>query len=79
MGGIHMSKSSLEFAIFCIEEVALKLGLSGTVVYNMLTRESDILHSYLIPSYNVLHTQSKQFIVDDILSMMRERGIRIPC
>ncbi len=70
-----MSKTALEFAIFCIEEVALKLRLPGNVVYDMLSRKSDILAAYLIPSYDVLHTQSKNYIVDDIISLMKERGL----
>ena len=69
-----MSKSALEFAIFCIEAVAQKLHLPGNRVYDMLAKQSDILNTYLIPSFDVLHTQSKQYIVDDILSLMRERG-----
>lgn len=71
----RMSKSALEFTIFCIEAVAQRLHLSGSQVYDMLARRSDILNTYLIPSFDVLHTQSKQYIVDDILSLMRERGV----
>lgn len=70
-----MSKSALEFAIFCIEAVALRLHLPGNRVYDMLAKQSDILNTYLIPSFDVLHTQSRQYIVDDILSLMRERGV----
>lgn len=70
-----MSKSALEFAIFCTEAVAQRLNVPGNQVYDMLARQSDILNTYLIPSFDVLHTQSKQYIVDDILSLMRERGV----
>lgn len=71
----NMNKSTLEFAIFCIEEVASRLRLPGNLVYSMLAEKSDILESYLIPSFDVLHSQSKEFIVDDIVSLMRERGV----
>ena len=70
-----MSKSALEFAIFCIEAVAQRLNVPGNQVYDMLARQSDILNTYLIPSFDVLHTQSRQYIVDDSLSLMRERGV----
>ena len=70
-----MSTSTLEFAIFCIEEIALKLRLPGDLVYDMLSKKSDILNSYVIPSFDVLHTQSKEYIVDDIIALMRERGV----
>ena len=65
----------LEFVIFCIEEVAQKLQLPGNVVYDLLTEHSRILFNYIVPSYDVLHTQSKQYIVDDIISLMREEGV----
>ena len=70
-----MSKSALELAIFCIEAVAQRLNVPGNQVYDMLAKQSDILNTYLIPSFDVLHTQSRHYIVDDILSLMRERGV----
>lgn len=70
-----MPGSMLDFVIFCIEEVATKLQLPGNVVYDLLTKKSDILSGYIVPSYDVLHTQSKQYIVDDIISLMREEGL----
>ena len=70
-----MSVIVLEFSIFCIEEVAAKLQLPGNVVYDMLTKKSRILSDYIIPSYDVLHTQGKQYIVDDIISLMKEKGV----
>ena len=70
-----MPASMLDFVIFCIEEVAAKLQLPGNVVYDLLTEKSDILSGYIVPSYDVLHTQSKQYIVEDIISLMREEGL----
>ncbi len=67
----------LEFAVFCIENVAIRLGKSGEAVYQALTDKSDILNSYIIPEYEVLHTQSKDYIVEDIISLMDERGIEV--
>ena len=70
-----MSKSVLDFAIFCIEGVAERLRLPGNIVYDLLTRKSHILNDYIVPSYDVLHTQSKQYVVDDIISFMKEEGV----
>lgn len=65
----------LEFAIFCIENVAAKLGVSAEKVYDALTEKSDILNDYIIPEYEILHTQGKEYIVDDIIEVMKERGV----
>lgn len=67
----------LEFAIFCIENVALALGVEAEKVYRALTAYGDILHEYIVPEYDVLHTQSKEYIVADILDVMKERGVKI--
>ena len=69
--------NQLEFAVFCIENIAIRLGKNAEEIYQMLTEKSDILNSYIIPEYEMLHTQSKDYIVDDIISLMEERGIQL--
>lgn len=71
---IHNSRE-LEFAVFCIESVAAKLGVSAQEVYKAFTDKSDILRGYIVPEYEVLHTQSKEYIVNDIIELMQERGV----
>ena len=65
----------LEFAVFCIENVAAALGKPSGTVYRALAGDGGILRQYIIPSYDVLHTQGKEYIVDDILEVMKERGV----
>lgn len=72
-----MSERELEFAVFCLENVAARLGKGAEEVYRAWTDESDILRQYVIPSYDVLHTQGKEYIVDDILDVMKERGVAL--
>ncbi len=67
----------LEFAVFCIEMVAEELGKPADAVYRALSGPSDILNQYLVPSYDVLHTQGRDYIVNDILEVMRERGVEV--
>ena len=69
--------SELEFAVFCIENVAAKLGVDAERVYQAFTEQSDILNGYIVPEYEVLHTQGREYIVADILDVMRERGVEI--
>ena len=70
-------KEELEFAVFCIENVAARLGVDGTVIYDAFAKKSDILNSYVIPCYDVLHTQGKEYIVNDLIDMMREKGVTV--
>ena len=69
--------SELEFAVFCIENVAAKLGVDAEYVYQSFTEKSDILNGYIVPEYEVLHTQSREYIVDEILDVMKERGVKV--
>ena len=66
-----------EFAVFCIENVAQRLSVDAEWVYDALTKKSDILNGYIVPEYEILHTQSKDYIVDDILQVMKERGVTV--
>ncbi len=67
----------LEFAVFCIENVADRLGVNPVCIYDAFTKKSDILNNYIVPEYEVLHTQGKNYIVDDLLEMMRWKGVEI--
>lgn len=72
-----LTNDNLEFAIFCIENVAIRLGVGAEKVFVALTEKSDILDSYILPCYDVLHAQGKDYIVDDILDVMAQRGVEV--
>ena len=67
----------LEFVVFCIENVAAKLDVGAERIYQAFTEKSDILNGYIVPEYEVLHTQSREYIVDDFLEVMKERGVEV--
>ena len=71
------SFNELEFTVFCIENVAKKLGVNAERVYQAFTEKSDILNGYIVPEYDVLHTQSREYIVNDLLDVMKERGVEV--
>ncbi len=73
---IH-NRNELEFAIFCIENVAIQLELPAERIYQAFTVESDLLYQYIIPEYEMLHTQSKEYIVADIIEAMKEVGVQV--
>ena len=71
------NSKELEFAIFCIENIAVRLNISAEKVYSALAEKSNILSDYIVPEYGILHTQSKDYIVDDIIELMNEKGVLI--
>lgn len=54
-----------------------RLHVDAQKVYAALTGQTDILQEYIIPEYEVLHTQGKDYIVDDIIDVMKERNVKL--
>ncbi len=77
MDKMMCESKELEFAIFCIENIASRLHVDAQKVYVALSEQTNILKDYIIPEYEVLHTQSKDYIVDDIIDVMHERGVKL--
>lgn len=77
MDKMMCESKELEFAIFCVENIASRLHVDAQKVYVALSEQTNILKDYIIPEYEVLHTQSKDYIVDDIIDVMHERGVKL--
>ena len=70
-----MNKEKLGFAVFCIESIAEYLNKDGAETYYLLTTTSSILDDYIIQYYDSLHTQGKEYIVNDIVEYMEQQGV----
>jgi hypothetical protein len=70
-----VTENEQEFAIFCTETLAEKLGVGGEVVYKMLARDSDLLDTYIVPNYAALHTQGKDYIINDLIALLKKEGL----
>lgn len=69
-----MDRNQLEFVLYCVESLADNLKKDPIEVYELL-KNSGILYEYIVPSYDVLHTQGRDYIVDDILMAMKKKGV----
>ncbi len=70
-----VNKDELDFAVFCIENIAEYLNINAADVYRLLTDDSKILDEYIIQYYDALHTQGKEYIVNDIIECIRNEGL----
>ena len=59
---------------FCVGTIAFDLKQPRNEVYEKLKR-SGILDGYIVPSYDVLHTFSRSYIVSDLTTFMKEKGV----
>lgn len=69
-----MEKKTLEFVTYCISKLAQVLKMSQREVYRRL-KQSGILYDYIVPSYDVLHTFSSRYLIEDITDYMKEKGV----
>ena len=69
-----MDKKTLEFVTFCIGRLSMSLKLPQQEVYKRL-KDSGILYDYIVPSYDVLHTFSSRYLMEDLTGYMREKGV----
>jgi hypothetical protein len=72
---MDMTPEQSFFAVFCIEALADELHTTGDEVYKMLTEDSDILDAYIVPHYDVLHTQGRPWLMADLTGMMKEKKV----
>lgn len=66
----------LSFSIFMLYSLADKWNKTPAMVYKILN-STGILDDYIIACYDVLHTQGKEYLVDDITEYAKEKGVKI--
>lgn len=66
----------LTFSIYLLYSLAESWKKTPSAVYNILN-STGILDSYIIPCYDVLHTQGKEYLVEDITEYVKEKGVSV--
>lgn len=74
--GVMCRKKELSFSIFVLYSLADKWKMTPTEVYKILNK-TGILDDYVIGCYDVLHTQGKEYLVEDITEFAREKGVNV--
>ncbi len=68
-----MNSQTLNFTIFCVGSVADHLKMNARDVYHKL-QSAGIISDYIVPCYDVLHSFSKEYIVEDLVAYMKKKG-----
>ncbi len=69
-----MNTNILNFTIFCISNLSEHLKMNARDVYHKLNN-SGIINDYIVPCYDILHTYSKEYIIEDLVSYMQKKGV----
>lgn len=70
----EMDYKILNFVIFCVGSVADTLKMSAKDVYHRMS-DGAIISDYIVPCYDVLHTFSREYIVEDLIDLMNKKGV----
>ena len=71
-----MNENSLSFVVYMIHACADKWHTSPSRVYKAI-KKSGCLGDYLVPYYDVLHTQSTDYVVRDIGEYLKDREVAV--
>ena len=58
------------FATMAVESGAKRLGITPQAMYRRLKRQ-DLIHQRLMRHYDLLHTQSLDYVAEDIVEMLQ--------
>lgn len=71
-----MNSKILEFVTFTIGSVAERAHKSPADIYRMF-KQANVIAGYLVPAYDILHTYGRQYLVDDVMEFMQEKGVKL--
>ena len=60
----------IHFATMALESGAQKLGITPLIMYRRL-KQQDLIHQRLIRHYDMLHTQSLDYVAEDIAETLQ--------
>lgn len=70
----NMKKEDLNFTIYCVGIVAESLGRAARDVYRLM-QQGNIIMGYIVPCFDVLHSFSREYIVEDLTQLMKKKGL----
>lgn len=71
-----MDENSFSLTVYMIHACANRWNVAPSRVYQALKR-SGCLDRYLLPSYDILHTLSTDYVVQDIEEYLEERDVPV--
>lgn len=70
------TRREIDFSVFLIHRLAESWGKAPAETYRALS-DAKVLEDYIIPFYDVLHTQGEQCLVEEITELVRRRGVAV--
>lgn len=71
-----MTKNQIDYITCVIGALALKTGQSCSLIYKKLN-SIGLIKDYLVAAYDVLHTFSLEYVVEDVIELMKKKGFAL--
>ena len=71
------TEEQLSFAISCIEAVASLIQKDPRDVYAALANKTNLLDDYIARYYDVLHTQDRYYVAEEIVRELAAEGVEV--
>lgn len=72
-----ITEEQLYFSIYCITALSRNLNMSPFDIYNLITERTKILDEYIIRYYDTLHSQGEDYIIGEIVNVLKSKGIKL--
>ena len=69
-GVAHPAYDRIHFATMALESGARRLGITPLAMYRRL-KQQDLIHQRLLRRYDMLHTQSLDYVAEDIAETLK--------
>lgn len=66
---LPLEEIKLAFAASCVEGAARKLGVPYIEIYERM-RKVDLINKFILPHYDTLHTESREYLIEDIIECL---------
>lgn len=71
-----MTKKQIDYVTCVIGALALMTGRSCSWIYRKL-QAAGLIKDYLAEAYDVLHTFSLEYVAEDVIELMKKKGVAL--
>ncbi|EEA85463.1 DUF3791 domain-containing protein [Peptacetobacter hiranonis] len=68
-----INEKEMDFVVYCVENLANYINEDSVKVFDLLD-ENELIEGYILKFYDILHTQGKVWIVEDLVEQLEKSG-----
>ena len=68
-----INEKEMDFVVYCVENLDNYINEDSVKVFDLLD-ENELIEGYILKFYDILHTQGKDWIVEDLVEQLEKSG-----